>query len=371
MTPRRGTRFILGSGRDATLLAVRHPRVSPSVRHLWVVALLGATVAVSACGGGSGGASPASASPTPSASASDAAGALQERFVAVVDRVGPSVVQISTPQGLGSGVVFDAHGDIVTNAHVVAGATSFRVTFADGATLPASLVSAYAPNDLAVVRVDPGPAALTPASFGDSSKLEVGAIVLAVGNPLGLRSSVTDGIVSGFRTGVPEGNGVVLPAVIQTSAAINPGNSGGALVDVDGNVIGIPTLGVVDPNDGGAVPGIGFAIPSNTVKDLAGQIVAHGAVVDSQRAYLGVQVASDTTQGAVVVTVVSGGPADGAGMVPGDRITALSGTPVRTATDLSSLLAGLKPGASVDLEIVRAGGATAALTVTLGTYPGG
>ncbi len=336
-----------------------------------MVALLGATVAVSAaCGGGSGGSSPAPVSPTPSASASDAAAAIQEHFVTVVERVGPSVVQISTSQGLGSGVVFDAHGDIVTNAHVVAGATSFTVTFADGATLPASLVSAYAPNDLAVIRVDPGPAPLTPAAFGDSSTLEVGAIVLAVGNPLGLRSSVTDGIVSAFRTGVPEGNGVVLPSVIQTSAAINPGNSGGALVDIDGKVIGIPTLGVVDPNDGGTVPGIGFAIPSNTVKDLATQIVTRGKVVDSKRAYLGVQVASDSTKGAVVISVVSGGPADAAGIVSGDRITAISGTPVRTATDLSSILAGLRPGASVDLEIARAGGAAATLTVTLGTYPG-
>lgn len=337
-----------------------------------VVALLGATAAAAAaCGGGSGGSAAPSTSPTPTRSASGAAESLQEQFVAVVERVSPSVVQISTAQGLGSGVVFDTRGDIVTNAHVVAGATSFTVTLSDGATLPASLVNAYAPNDLAVIRVDGGAASLTPAAFGDSSKLEVGDMVLAVGNPLGLRSSVTDGIVSGFRTGVSEGNGVVLPSVIQTSAAINPGNSGGALVDIDGSVIGIPTLGVVDPNDGGTVPGIGFAIPSNTVTDLATQIVTHGKVVDSKRAYLGVQITSDSSQGAVVVSVVAGGPADRAGVVAGDRISSLDGTPVRTAAELSSALAGLEPDQTVPLEIVRAGGSTRTLSVTLGTYPGG
>jgi S1-C subfamily serine protease len=119
-------------------------------------------------------------------------------------------------------------------------------------------------------------AQLRPAVFADSSKLEVGDLAIAIGNPLGLRSSVTEGIVSAFRRAVPEGGDVTLPSVIQTSAEINPGNSGGALVDIQGRVIGIPTLAAIDPELGGSAPGIGFAIPSDRVLDIAGQIVARG-----------------------------------------------------------------------------------------------
>ena len=119
-------------------------------------------------------------------------------------------------------------------------------------------------------------AQLKPAVFADSSKLEVGDLAIAIGNPLGLRSSVTEGIVSAFRRAVPEGGDVTLPSVIQTSAEINPGNSGGALVDIQGRVIGIPTLAAIDPELGGSAPGIGFAIPSDRVLDIAGQIVARG-----------------------------------------------------------------------------------------------
>ena len=119
-------------------------------------------------------------------------------------------------------------------------------------------------------------------------ELDVGDFAIAIGNPLGLRSSVTEGIVSAFRQGVSEGNGVALPLMIQTSAAINPGNSGGALADLEGRVIGIPTLAATDPELGGAAPGIGFAIPSNLVKDIATQIIRFGHVVNSHRAYLGV-----------------------------------------------------------------------------------
>jgi putative serine protease PepD len=220
--------------------------------------------------------------------------ALEQAYISVVAKVLPSVVQINTDGGLGSGVVFDTKGNIVTNAHVVGKATKFQVRLADSPkTIPATLVGAYPPDDLAVIKLDQPPSSLHPAHFGDSTKLQVGEIVMAMGNPLGLTGSVTNGIISATGRTVTEpaaeGPGATLPDVIQTSAAINPGNSGGALVDLAGNVIGIPTLGALEPQiDGGggsAAPGIGFAIPSNLVTDIAGQLVAHGGhVVNSHRA---------------------------------------------------------------------------------------
>jgi S1-C subfamily serine protease len=186
-------------------------------------------------------------------------------------------VVIETENGLGSGVVFDDKGDVVTNNHVVDGSKTFSVTLADGRKLHGTLVGTYPAGDLAVVRV-PG-MGLKPATFGDSSKLAVGDIVLAVGSPLGLQGSVTEGIVSALDRKVPESQTVTLPNVIQTSAEINPGNSGGALVNLAGEVVGIPTLAAVDPefNDTPA-SGIGFAIPSDVVVDVAAQLIANGRV---------------------------------------------------------------------------------------------
>jgi S1-C subfamily serine protease len=199
--------------------------------------------------------------------------ALQAQFVDVVRTVSPKVVQIRTDHGLGSGIVFDGRGDIVTNAHVVAGAQRFTVTLSDGARHPATLVGADRSHDLAMVRMTGVRPA--PATFGDASQLAVGDLVLAIGNPLGLRSSVTQGIVSSLRRAVPEGDGVTLSQAIQTSAEINPGNSGGALVDLAGRVVGIPTLAALDPELGGAqAPGIGFAIPSTTVSTVAGRLLS-------------------------------------------------------------------------------------------------
>jgi putative serine protease PepD len=197
---------------------------------------------------------------------------LQGRFVRVVRDVSPKVVQIQSAIGLGSGVVFDGRGHVVTNAHVVQGGGRFIVTLAGGERHPATLVGADKAHDLAVVRlVGATPAA---ADFGDSSTLEVGDIVLAIGNPLGLRSSVTQGIVSSLGRTVAESAGVTLSPVIQTSAAINPGNSGGALVDLAGRVVGIPTLEALDPGmGGGQAAGIGFAIPSVTVTRIAAGLI--------------------------------------------------------------------------------------------------
>ena len=187
--------------------------------------------------------------------------------------VSPSVVQIRAPEDLGSGIVFDARGDVVTNAHVVGNATRFVVTLASGDSHPATAIGRDVANDLAVIRITgaPAPGHLRGLVAGRSRR--PGA--RALGNPLGLRSSVTEGIVSAVGRGVPEGDGVTLSSAIQTSAAINPGNSGGALVDLSGRVIGIPTLAALDPQMGsGQAPGIGFAIDSNTVRRVAGALAS-------------------------------------------------------------------------------------------------
>jgi S1-C subfamily serine protease len=212
-------------------------------------------------------------SPTASTpSASPSASTLQQRYTQVVAQVGPSVVLIQTSQALGSGIVFDSAGDIVTNNHVVTGATNLQVVLANGHQYPAQLVGRSPADDLAVLRINA--TGLQPATFADSSKLAVGDIALAIGNPLGLQSSVTQGIVSALRRSVNEDNGVVLPNVIQTSAEINPGNSGGALVNLQSQIIGIPTLAALDPQlGGGQAPGIGFAIPSNTAHDVATRLI--------------------------------------------------------------------------------------------------
>jgi putative serine protease PepD len=295
--------------------------------------------------------------------------ALQSAFVRVVASVSPSVVQIEDRSGLGSGIVLDRAGHIVTNNHVVTGAKAFTVTTRDGKRYRARLVGAFPPDDLAVIKVSG--ADLRPASFADSSKLRVGDLAIAIGNPLGLRSSVTEGIVSAFRQGmVEEGGKVVLPSVIQTSAEINPGNSGGALVDITGRVIGIPTLAATDPELGGSAPGIGFAIPSNLVADIAGQIVAHGKVVDSHRAYLGIRVGDTNGNGVIVGAVTPGEAAAKAGIRAGDTIESVDHRPTRTTVVLAAVLAELQPGQKGPVFVKHENGAKAIVRVTLGAYPG-
>jgi S1-C subfamily serine protease len=311
----------------------------------------------------------ASSQTTFASSSGSVATSLQNAYSAVYKKVSPSVVQIQTSEGLGSGIVFDTSGDIVTNAHVVGTAKTFTVTTSTGQRLTGKLVGVFAPDDLAVIKVNG--AGLKPAVFANSDKLAIGDIAMAIGNPLGLSSSFTEGIVSALNRSEPEGNGVVLPSAIQTSAAINPGNSGGALTDIGGAVIGIPTLAAADPQLGGAAAGIGFAIPSNVVVNIADQLVKTGKVTNSNRAYLGVEIA-DTPEatGVVLSKVLPGTAAAKAGLAAGDRITSLNGTKTPTSTDLSTALARLKPGQTVKVVVVHQGGKTATVNLTLGEYPG-
>jgi S1-C subfamily serine protease len=338
-------------------------------------AALGAVaLAVAACGGGGSGPVQRSSAGTlaQGTNANAGAEAVEAQFVDVVKRISPAVVQISTGKGLGSGVVYDGSGNIVTNFHVVGSSRTFRITLADGKTTGGSLVGTFAPEDLAVVRV--AGSAPPAATFADSSKVQVGDFALAIGNPLGLRSSVTQGIVSSLGRTVSEGppTGAVISSAIQTSAPINPGNSGGALVDIRGQVIGIPTLAALDQELGGAqAPGIGFAIPSNTVKRIADQLVKSGSVANSGRAFLGVSVATSVGgSGVIVAGVERGGPAARAGIRPGEVITAIDGRPTPSTDALLTILAQLKPGQQVEVTVADRNGAKRTVRVTLGQQPG-
>ncbi|WP_219469941.1 S1C family serine protease [Nonomuraea rhizosphaerae] len=323
------------------------------------------------------------ASPAPSAGASSpvAVQPLEQTYELVIKRVLPSIVQITTKVGLGSGIVYDSAGHVLTNAHVVGQATQMNVTLATGsAPRTARLVKTFSGGDLAVVKVD-DPKGLTPARFGDSSQLRVGQFVLAMGNPLGLSGSVTDGIISALGRTVsepqaPDSPGATISGAIQTSAAINPGNSGGALVDMSGQVIGIPTLAATDPDlGGGAAPGIGFAIPSNTATDIAAQIVRDGKVTNSHRAALGIRgstvIGSDgKPTGAGVAKVDKGSAAEKAGIRAGDVIVSINGKETATMSELAEVLTTLRPGQQAKVEIVRSDGGRRTVTVTLGTLPG-
>jgi len=283
-----------------------------------------------------------------------------------VNHVLPSVVQISTSNSTGSGVVYDSKGDIVTNAHVVGSATTVTVREPVGTKeMNATVVGTYPPDDLAVVRLPAGATGFKPAAWGNSDDVQVGQIVLAMGNPLGLTDSVTQGIVSATGRTVGEGGGsaALITAAIQTSAAINPGNSGGALVNLSDQVVGIPTLAAQLPDQGGAAPGIGFAIPSDTVKNIAGQLIKDGKVTKSDRASLGITAQDAATSsgeraGVAVVSVTSGGAADSAGVKAGDVIVGLNNQKVTSLEHLQTALARYSPGTRVTIHYSREGSAT-------------
>ncbi|GAA2231094.1 MULTISPECIES: S1C family serine protease [Kitasatospora] len=347
-------------------------------------ALTLAGLLVSGCTSGPSSSSTAStstASPSPSGSAIPPGNGglqLQEDYQRVISNVLPSVVQITTPNGLGSGIVYDTKGNIVTNAHVVGAAQTFAVSLANSTkTLDATLVASYPESDLAVIRLASPPDGLRPAAFGDSTKVEVGQITLAMGSPLGLSSSVTQGIVSATGRTVteprsPGAPGATIGNMVQTSAAINPGNSGGALVNLNSQVIGINTLAAVDQEtNGGAAQGIGFAIPAATVTNIADQLIKQGKVTNSGRAALGITARTYFNSkfqpaGAVVVSTTQGGPAAAAGLQVGDVITKLGDTDINSLGALTTALASLQPGGKVTVTFVRDGQRKTA-DVTLGT----
>jgi len=289
-------------------------------------------------------------------------------------------------QGAGSGFVVDQNGNIVTNDHVVQGASQLRVIFSDGSTVSARIVGEDPGDDLAVIRVDVPPDRLHPLPLGDSSDLQVGQLVIAIGNPFNLHNSVTSGIISGLGRTRSASNGRSITNMIQTDAPVNPGNSGGPLLDEDGRVIGV--VSQIESPIRGSV-GVGFAVPSNTLTRYLPRLKA-GSTIDHP--WLGIsgqeltpdlakQLGLSVTSGVYVVDVLPGSPAEAAGLrgasgadtsaqVPagGDVITRIDGTVVRSVQDISAYLDGKNPGDTVTLTVVR-GGNNLTLTVHLAAWP--
>ncbi|HEV3408026.1 MAG TPA: trypsin-like peptidase domain-containing protein [Gaiellaceae bacterium] len=267
------------------------------------------------------------------------------------------------PQAQGSGFVYDDEGHIVTNAHVVDGADSVEVTFSDGSSYEARVVGTDPSTDLAVLDVEAPARQLEPLPLGDSDALRVGDGVVAIGSPYGLEATVTSGIVSALHRRIDAPNGYSIAGAIQTDAAINRGNSGGPLLNADAEVVGVNAQ--IESAAGGN-DGVGFAIPSNTVRSVVGQILSTGRV---EHAYLGVSLAErDGASGAEIADVRSGSPAERAGLEAGDVITRVDGRAVETTEDVHRAIESKKPGDELELTVDR-DGATRTVTATLGSRP--
>jgi serine protease DegQ len=262
----------------------------------------------------------------------------------------PNETQLS----LGSGVIVSREGYILTNDHVVEGVSDIKVTLFDGRTVPGKIVGSDPDTDLAVVRVNAN--GLTPITFGLSDQAKVGDIVLAIGDPFSVGQTVTMGIIS--AVGRELGPSTPFSNFIQTDAAINPGNSGGALVDTNGNLIGVNTL--IFSRSGG-YQGIGFAIPVSLAKKVMEQIIETGSVT---RGWFGVEVADITpelaeslglkgTEGAIIGAIERGSPAERSGMRLGDVIVAVNGKPVANSTATLNAIAGVTPGMSIPVKVMR------------------
>jgi S1-C subfamily serine protease len=283
-----------------------------------------------------------------------------EPVAAVAQMVSPSVVQIETNEGLGSGVYYDTSGLIMTNAHVVGTEKSVTVRTADGTAVQGQVLGADTGTDIAVVRATG--LNVPAATLATASKPAVGQIAVAVGSPYGLDQTVTSGIVSAVNRPVDNDKGVVVN-MIQTDASINPGNSGGALANRDGQIIGINTAIF---SQTGENTGIGFAIPITTAKKAADQLVNGQSVAKAGLGLSGPSSTPNGDAGAYVQSVTSGGAADRAGIKDGDLIVSVDGTPIRSFDELRGLISAHSPGETVTITLVRDGQRTD-VQVTLGT----
>ena len=287
-------------------------------------------------------------------------------------------------QAQGTGFVYDTAGHIVTNQHVIDGASTVTVTFADGSKAKATVVGSDASTDIAILKVDVAASKLHPVSFADSGGVGVGDGVIAIGDPFGLDNTVTAGIVSAIDREIAAPDNSPIEGAIQTDAAINHGNSGGPLLDMQGKVIGITSQ--IESESGGN-DGVGFAVPSNTVTSVAAQLIANGKAVHARLGVAvetiptGVASALSLPAGVEVASVSAGSAADKAGLhaatgsqsaggdsypTGGDVITAVDGKTVATAGQLRGIIAGHKPGDKVELSVSH-DGTTRTVTVTLGS----
>jgi putative serine protease PepD len=288
---------------------------------------------------------------------------------AVYAAASPAVVSVKTDIGSGTGFLISGDGKLVTNAHVVGNASRVVVKFgARGASLDAAVEGKDVSSDLAVLSIDPGaiPAGVKPLQFADSRTVRIGDPAIAIGNPFGLDRTATEGIISAVGRHIQAPNGFEIDNVIQTDAPINPGNSGGPLLDSSAHVIGVNSQIATGGGSNGNV-GIGFAIPSNTVRQVVPQLEKSQVV---KHAYLGLSstVSVNAAGGAIVRSVVPGGPADKGGIQPADLITGIGGRRVFDPSDISLEVGQHNPGDSVTVTVQRAGGVLH-LNVELGQRP--
>lgn len=314
--------------------------------------------------------------------------------------ISPSVVHITSTvltrnffgvvpqQGSGSGVVVSKEGHIITNNHVIQGASSIKVIFKGGEEYSGRVVGTKPEMDIAVIEVDAPPEKLKPANFGSSERLEVGSFVLAVGNPFGLKKTATLGIVSALNRTISTGEGSTLRHMIQTDASINPGNSGGPLINLEGEVVGINTA-ILSPSGGNI--GIGFAIPIEDARATMKEILKKGEEKQGENAWLGIRgytlseelarkLNLEVEEGAVVAQVVPGSPADQAGLkggniqalidgrvflIGGDVILEIDGERIGSMEEVVEIISSHQPGDEIEITYLREG-AQRTLEVTLG-----
>jgi len=276
--------------------------------------------------------------------------------------------QGGTTKGEGAGVVYDTKGNILTDEHVVAGATSVQVNFQDGKSVPAKVVGTDPSTDVAVIHVDVDSSELHPIPLADSSQAQVGDPVVAIGSPFSLPETTTTGIVSQTGRSIQAPNGYEIPGAIQTDAAINPGNSGGPLLDANAHVLGLNDQ--IETNNQtaqgeGSSSGVGFAVPSNTVKGVADQLIAGHKV---EHSFVGVSLPNGGQSPAKIVAVKSNSPASRANLQVGDTVTAINGTPIATSDGFIATIDKYKPGQRVTLSVQQSG-QTKQVQVTLGDRP--